>query len=75
MTTIDLINLGIGAAALIGGLCLLFVALRRHRRAHRTGDPGGVALLIAGMMVTAFGLFITAFAIAFAFGEPVESMR
>jgi hypothetical protein len=32
-------------------------------------------MLIAGMMVTAFGLFITAFAFAFAFGEPVGSMR
>ena len=50
---------------------LLFVALKRHKRDH----PKGVAMLIAGMMVTAFGLFITAFAFAFAFGEPVESMR
>jgi len=72
---IDLINLGIGLAALLGGLVMLFVALKRHRRDHRANDPRGVAMLIAGMMVTAFGLFITAFAIAFAFGEPVESMR
>ena len=50
---------------------MLFVALKRHKRDH----PKGVAMLIAGMMVTAFGLFITAFAIAFAFGEPVESLR
>jgi cytochrome c biogenesis factor len=71
VSTIDLINLGIGLAALIGGLTLLFVALKRHKRDH----PKGVAMLIAGMMVTAFGLFITAFAFAFAFGEPVESMR
>jgi cytochrome c biogenesis factor len=72
---IDLINLGIGLTALIGGLIMLFVALKRHRRDHRANDPRGVAMLIAGMMVTAFGLFITAFAIAFAFGEPVEAMR
>jgi len=72
---IDLINLGIGLAALIGGLTMLFVALKRYKRDHRANDPRGVAMLIAGMMVTAFGLFITAFAIAFAFGEPVESMR
>jgi ABC-type Fe3+-siderophore transport system permease subunit len=72
---IDLINLGIGLAALIGGLVMMFVALKRHRRDHRANDPRGVAMLIAGMMVTAFGLFITAFAIAFAFGEPVEAMR
>ena len=67
----DLINLGIGLTAFLGGLVMLFVALKRHKRDH----PKGVAMLIAGMMVTAFGLFITAFAIAFAFGEPVESMR
>jgi cytochrome c biogenesis factor len=72
---IDLINLGIGLTALVGGLIMLFVALKRHRRDHRANDPRGVAMLIAGMMVTAFGLFITAFAIAFAFGEPVEAMR
>jgi hypothetical protein len=75
LSKIDLINLGIGLAALIGGLVMLFVALKRHRRDHRTNDPRGVAMLIAGMMVAAFGLFITAFAIAFAFGEPVEAMR
>ena len=67
----DLVNLGIGLAAFLGGLVMLFVALKRHKRDH----PKGVAMLIAGMMVTAFGLFITAFAIAFAFGEPVEVLR
>ena len=71
MSVMDLINLGIGLTAFLGGLVMLFVALKRHKRDH----PKGVAMLIAGMMVTAFGLFITAFAIAFAFGEPVESMR
>lgn len=68
MSGIDLLNLGIGLTALIGGLVMLFIALKRHKRDH----PKGVAMLIAGMMVTAFGLFITAFAIAFAFGGPVN---
>jgi diacylglycerol kinase len=67
------LNLGIGLAALTGGLAMLFVALKRHKRDHRAKDPGAVAMLIAGMMVTAFGLFITAFAISFA--SPVESAR
>ena len=71
MSIMDLVNLGIGLAAFLGGLVMLFVALKRHKRDH----PKGVAMLIAGMMVTAFGLFITAFAIAFAFGEPVEVLR
>jgi cytochrome c biogenesis factor len=68
---IDFLNLGLGLAALLGGLAMLFVALKRHKRDH----PKGVALLIAGMMITAFGLFITAFAIAFAFGEPLEAVQ
>lgn len=72
---IDLINLGVGLAALAGGLTMLLVALKRHRRDHRSNDPRGVAMLIAGMMVTAFGLFITAVAIAFTFGDPVEVSR
>jgi len=71
VSIMDLVNLGIGLAAFLGGLVMLFVALKRHKRDH----PKGVAMLIAGMMVTAFGLFITAFAIAFAFGEPVEVLR
>ena len=71
MSIMDLVNLGIGLSAFLGGLVMLFVALKRHKRDH----PKGVAMLIAGMMVTAFGLFITAFAIAFAFGEPVEVLR
>jgi len=60
-----LINLCIGLAALIGGLVMMFVTLRYHKRNH----PKGVAMLIAGMMVTAFGLIITAFAISFATAE------
>lgn len=75
MNAIDLLNLGIGAAALIGGLTMLFVALKRHKREHRANSPGAVAMLIAGMMVTVFGLFITAFAIAFALGEPMEAVQ
>jgi len=71
VSIMDLVNLGIGLAAFLGGLVMLFVALKRHKRDH----PKGVAMLIAGIMVTAFGLFITAFAIAFAFGEPVEALR
>ena len=65
-------NLAVGLAALIGGLTMLFVALKRHKRDHRAGDPRGVAMLIAGMMVAAFGLFITAFAISM---MPMESAQ
>ena len=61
----SLINLGIGLAAFLAGLAMVAFTLKRHNRDH----PKGVAMLIAGMMVTAFGLFITAFAIAFATAE------
>jgi hypothetical protein len=44
---------------------MLFVALKRHRRDH----PRGVAMLIAGMMVTSFGLLTAGFAIAYATAE------
>ena len=60
MSGMNLINIGVGLAALVGGLVMLVVTLKRHKREH----PKGVAMLIAGMMVTAFGMFITAFAIA-----------
>jgi len=68
MSAANLLNLGVGLAALIGGLVMLAVALKRHKRDH----PKGVAMLIAGMMVTAFGLFITAFAIVFATAEQPQ---
>jgi hypothetical protein len=65
MSWTGLINLAVGLTALTGGLAMLWIALKRHKRDH----PKGVAMLIAGMMVTAFGLFITAFAISFATAE------
>ena len=68
MSGIDFMNLGLGVAALIGGLVMLGFTLKRHKRDH----PKGVAMLIAGMMVTAFGLFITGFAIAFANAESAQ---
>ena len=68
MSGIDLLNLAVGLAALLGGLAMLGYTLNRHKRDH----PKGVAMLLAGMMVTAFGLFITAFAIAFANAETAQ---
>jgi hypothetical protein len=68
MSGTGIANLSIGLTALLGGLVMLAVTLRRHKRDH----PKGVAMLIAGMMVTAFGLFITAFAIAFANAETAQ---
>ena len=66
------INLGVGLAALAGGLTMLAVTLKRHKRDQRANDPRGVVMLIAGMMITAFGLYITAFAISFATAEQPQ---
>ena len=69
MNAIDFVNLGLGLAAFIGGLAMLGFTLKRHKRDH----PKGVAMLIAGMMITAFGLFITAYGIACCLpGEPTN---
>jgi hypothetical protein len=61
---LNLIQLGVGAAALLLGLALLAAALRQGR-----DGPKGVAMLIGGMMATAFGLLMGGFAIALATAE------
>ena len=71
MTGANILFVGVGAVALLGGLTLLFTALRHHRANH----PKGVAMLIGGMMVTAFGLMLTGFAIAYTMAGPLKSME
>ncbi len=61
----NMLHLGVGLVALLGGLATLAITLRRNRREQ----PKQVAMLIAGMMATAFGLYITAFAIAWSTGD------
>ena len=53
----------IGAVSLLLGLAVLVTA--HPRRAGGT-DPKATAMLIGGMMVTAFGLLMAGFAIAYA---------
>ena len=67
MMSANLLFVALGAVALAVGLALLFTALR-DRRAN---EPKGVAMLIGGMMVTAFGMLLGGFAIAYASG-PVR---
>jgi drug/metabolite transporter (DMT)-like permease len=50
----------IGALALLAGLVLLVTGVRKHKAQH----PRHIAMLIGGMMLTAFGLFLAGFAIA-----------
>jgi hypothetical protein len=58
----------IGAVALIGGVTLLVTGIRKHKAQH----PKHVAMLIGGMMLTAFGLVIAGFAIAYQNAAPLD---
>jgi len=58
----------LGAIALIAGLAVLGGALR-HRHEQR---PRDAAMLIGGMMLTAFGLVIGGFAIVYQSAAPLD---
>jgi len=58
----------IGALALIVGLVLLVTAIR-HQSEQK---PRYAAMLIGGMMMTAFGLVIAGFAIAYQRAAPLH---
>lgn len=58
----------LGIVILVGGVALLVTGIRRHREQH----PKHVAMLIGGMMMTAFGLVIAGFAIAYERAAPLD---
>lgn len=58
----------IGALALVVGLVLLVTAIR-HQSEQK---PRYAAMLIGGMMMTAFGLVIAGFAIAYQRAAPLD---
>jgi Ca2+/H+ antiporter len=58
----------LGIVVLLGGLALLLTGIRRHKEQH----PKHVAMLIGGMMMTAFGLVIAGFAIAYRTAAPLD---
>ena len=60
----------LGVLAALAGLAMLVSAIRSRGDGE---DPGSSAMLIAGMMVTAFGLLIAGFTIAYATGEPLDA--
>ena len=68
MSEANILFVGIGAVSLLVGLAVMVVALRYHQRNH----PKGVAMLIFGMMATAFGLLMAGFAIAYSTAEPID---
>ena len=58
----------IGAVALVAGLALLVTGIRKHKAQH----PKHIAMLIGGMMLTAFGLVLAGFAIAYQTAAPLD---
>ena len=58
----------LGAVALVVGLGLLVTGIRKHQ----AQQPKHVAMLIGGMMLTAFGLVIAGFAIAYQNAAPLD---
>jgi drug/metabolite transporter (DMT)-like permease len=58
----------LGAVAAVIGLALLVPAIRHHRERQ----PRHVAMLIGGMMLTAFGLVIGGFALAYQNAAPLD---
>jgi hypothetical protein len=64
----NMLFVAIGALAFLGGVAMLARAIR-----GRPGeDPKSTAMLIAGMMITAFGLLMAGFAIGFATSKPLD---
>jgi uncharacterized membrane protein HdeD (DUF308 family) len=68
MTGANILFVAIGAVALVVGLVMLATALRNHR----PDNPKSVAMLIGGMMVTAFGVLLGGFAIAYTTAGPAR---
>ena len=65
---LNILYVAIGAVAFVAGIAMLV-------RAIRSGpgeNPRATAMLIAGMMITAFGMLMAGFAIGFATSEPLD---
>jgi hypothetical protein len=68
MSGANILFVAIGAVSLLLGLGVLVTAIRGEPGT----DPKSTAMLIAGMMVTAFGLLMAGFAIAYSTSSPVD---
>ncbi len=65
---LNILYVAIGAIAFVAGVAVLVRAIR-----GRPGeDPKSTAMLIAGMMITAFGLLMAGFAISYATAESAQ---
>ena len=73
MTSPNLVFTLAGAAALLLGLVtLLRPALIRRLIGAKDSEPAKSGLLIAGMMLAAFGLLLAGFAIGFTTARPLD---
>ncbi|MEG3153826.1 hypothetical protein [Sphingomonas sp. RB1R13] len=73
MTTANLVFTLAGATALILGLVtLLRPSLIRRLIGAKDSEPAKYGLLIAGMMLAAFGLLLAGFAIGFTTAKPLD---
>jgi Ca2+/H+ antiporter len=57
----------LGGLVLVIGFALLVTGIRKHKAQH----PKHAAMLIGGMMLTAFGLVLAGFAIAYQNAAPL----
>ncbi|MEO5641454.1 MAG: hypothetical protein ABIQ98_06775 [Sphingomicrobium sp.] len=73
MTSANLVFVLVGSFFLVAGLVtLLRPSLVRRLLSIKAGEPAKYGLLIAGMMLAAFGLLLAAFAIGFTTAKPLD---
>ena len=66
----NMVSVILGAIATLVGLGILVSAIRNRGDGE---DPRNNAMLIAGMMITAFGMLIAGFAIGYAASGPLDA--
>ena len=66
----NMLSVVLGIVAMLVGIAILIVAIRNRGDGE---DPRASVMLIAGMMLTAFGLLIAAFSIGYATSGPLDA--
>ena len=73
MTSANTLFVLVGAVLLVIGLVtLLRPAIIRRMFTIKAGEPAKYGLLIAGMMLTAFGMLLAGFAIGYTTAKPLD---
>lgn len=73
MTSANLLFTLVGAVLFSAGLVtLLRPAIVRRMFTIKDGEPAKYGLLIAGMMLTAFGMLLAGFAIGYTTARPLD---